>query len=197
MSYVGLCNDATSTQDLQPQEDLIFHAYSIKEMLDVINGSANASASCAIDPTGAKTNTPPSLTLAGTDYTIPSRTPFVLDVTATDADPEDAGKLTYSWEQMNVGAANPTNEDEGTRPLFRSYMPVTSSKRFFPASPSAIPRTICDVITPEFPRAPIRAPKLAAAATRSADGSATGSASASALRTVASMFEPVSPSGTG
>ena len=52
-------------------------------------------------------------------------------------------------------------------------------------------------MTPEFPRAPIRAPKLMAAAIRSAGWPAAASASTSAARTVASMFEPVSPSGTG
>jgi hypothetical protein len=43
----------------------------------------------------------------------------------------------------------------------------------------------------------MRAPKLIAAAIRSAGSPATASASSSAARTVASMFDPVSPSGTG
>ena len=71
------------------------------------------------------------------------------------------------------------------------------SKRSFPPSPSAMPRKICEAMTPELPRAPMRAPKLIAVATRSADCSATPSASARAARTVASMLLPVSPSGTG
>ena len=54
------------------------------------------------------------------------------------------------------------------------------------------------MITPELPRAPISAPNAAAAATRSAETvGPSASASASAARTVAIMFEPVSPSGTG
>ncbi len=53
-------------------------------------------------------------------------------------------------------------------------------------------------MTPELPRAPMSAPRLAAAATRSAGASRpTSSASSSAARTVATMFVPVSPSGTG
>ncbi len=60
-----------------------------------------------------------------------------------------------------------------------------------------MPRKIWLVITPELPRAPISAPKLIAAATRSAGWPAAASASSSAARTVANMFEPVSPSGTG
>jgi hypothetical protein len=60
-----------------------------------------------------------------------------------------------------------------------------------------MPRKIWLVITPELPRAPISAPKLIAVAMRSAVRSATASASSRAALTVANMFEPVSPSGTG
>ena len=59
-----------------------------------------------------------------------------------------------------------------------------------------MPARIWLVMTPELPRAPISAPKLAAWATRSASASGPArSASSSAARTVASMFVPVSPSG--
>ena len=60
-----------------------------------------------------------------------------------------------------------------------------------------MPRKIWLVMTPELPRAPISAPKLIAAAIRSAGWPVVASASSSAALTVASMFEPVSPSGTG
>src|SRR5690349_11529061 len=61
-----------------------------------------------------------------------------------------------------------------------------------------MPRRIWLVMTPEISRAPMSAPKAAAAATRSAETvGPTASASARAARTVAIMFEPVSPSGTG
>src|SRR5205085_737867 len=122
-----------SVQDLQPQEDLVFHAYSIKEMLDFMNTSAQAGPSCAVSPTATKTNTAPLVTVAAADYVIPAKTPFVLKAEAVDTDPEDAGRLTYSWEQLNIGAPNPTNEDDGARPLFRSYMPVASGIRYFPS----------------------------------------------------------------
>ena len=133
MSYVGLCSDDTSTQDLQPTEDLVFHAYSIKEMLDFANGAAKPSRSCTVPPRGSATNTPPKVTVAAANYTIPAKTPFYLDATGSDADAQDAANLTYSWEQVDVGKASPTNEDEGTRPLFRSYLPVTAGRRFFPS----------------------------------------------------------------
>src|SRR5262249_12347564 len=64
--------------------------------------------------------------------------------------------------------------------------------------PSARPRRIWLVMTPELPRAPISAPNAAAAAIRAAVAlGPAASASARAARTVATMFEPVSPSGTG
>ncbi len=68
------------------------------------------------------------------------------------------------------------------------------------ARPARAPcrRRIWLAMTPELPRAPISAPKLIAAATRSASAfGSTLSASSSAARTVASMLDPVSPSGTG
>jgi hypothetical protein len=70
-------------------------------------------------------------------------------------------------------------------------------KRDLPPRASAIPRKIWLVITPELPRAPMRAPKLIAVAIRSVVMFSTASASSRAALTVANMFEPVSPSGTG
>src|SRR5215207_9784924 len=82
-------------------------------------------------------------------------------------------------------------------PCDRAYARSSPLKRRLPASPSDIPRKIWLVMTPELPRAPMRAPKLMAAAMRSAGWPATASASSSAALTVATMFVPVSPSGTG
>ena len=65
------------------------------------------------------------------------------------------------------------------------------------ASTSAAPRTIWEKITPEFPRAPISAPRATSRASErrsDADDSSTASATA---RTVMVRFVPVSPSGTG
>ena len=72
------------------------------------------------------------------------------------------------------------------------------SRRPRARSTSAMPRRICDRITPELPRAPCSAPADSAAAvwaTSSDFGAA--SASASAERMVNSMFAPVSASATG
>lgn len=133
MSYLGLCTSETSIQDLQPSEDLIFHSYSIKEILDFVNDGGKVSASCSVPAAGAKINTPPTVTVGASSFIIPARTAFYLDAQATDRDVEDAKNLTFSWEQLDLGAANPGNEDEGTRPLFRAYLPTETGRRYFPS----------------------------------------------------------------
>ena len=65
------------------------------------------------------------------------------------------------------------------------------------ASESVAPRTICERITPELPRAPISAARETSCA-RPARSSGPSSCSASSIaRTVSVRFVPVSPSGTG
>jgi len=63
------------------------------------------------------------------EHTIPAQTAFVLTGAATDGD-DDA--LSYTWEEMDLGAASPPEGDDGTRPLFRSYNPTTSPVRIVP-----------------------------------------------------------------
>ena len=64
--------------------------------------------------------------------------------------------------------------------------------------PSATPRRICEVMTPELPRAPIREPWVMAPAMASMSASA-GRAESSLVTeaSVSDMLVPVSPSGTG
>ena len=132
MSYVGLCNSADQIQDLQGKEDLIFHGFNIKEMLDYVNkGGGKASATCGVPTLSTRTNAVPVVGGTG-NFTIPAMTPFVLDATATDAD-DPAANLTYAWEEIDIGAGNPANDDDGTRPLFRTYLPQKSGRRYFPS----------------------------------------------------------------
>jgi len=48
---------------------------------------------------------------------------------ATDADNDP---LTYIWEQMDLGTASPPETDDGSRPLFRSFVPTASPTRLMP-----------------------------------------------------------------
>ena len=73
---------------------------------------------------------------------------------------------------------------------------VESSEAF--AAPSHRPRKICDVMTPELPRAPMRAPVVIARRTSEAE-QPMGKVPIlfTTDSSVNDMFVPVSPSGTG
>jgi hypothetical protein len=118
MSYAGSCDD----ENLQRGADPYFHIGSLESILNYATTQTCAN----IIATG---NNPPTVN-AGQNYTIPKETPFTL--TATGNDP-DGDAITYSWEQLDLGAAGPPNTDDGqTRPLFRSFAPTTIPSRTFP-----------------------------------------------------------------
>jgi uncharacterized protein (TIGR03437 family) len=117
--YLPLC----TFEDLH-STDTYFHATSIEQIVNYTT-IGNGSICPALTPTG---NNPPTVE-AGPDFTIPSQTPFTL--TATASDPE-ADALTYCWEEYDLGTAGPPHTDDGSRPIFRSFAPVTSSARTFP-----------------------------------------------------------------
>jgi hypothetical protein len=118
MSYADLCGaenvPATS----------LYHAGSLEQMINYTIIGLGASCGVSTD-TG---NHPPTVD-AGSDYTIPAATPFVLTGSGSDV---DGDAVTYSWEQFDLGAASPPNTDDGTRPLFRIYDPTSSPVRIFP-----------------------------------------------------------------
>ncbi|MEY2494499.1 MAG: hypothetical protein QOJ45_991 [Verrucomicrobiota bacterium] len=120
-SYAGICGNA----DLQANSDDYFHSVSVGEILTAL-------ATFATCPTSTATgNTPPTVT-APASFTIPQGTPFILTATASDV---NGDALTYAWEEIDVGAASPPNTDDGTRPLFRPYKPVSVSSRTYPSLP--------------------------------------------------------------
>jgi hypothetical protein len=126
--YYNLCGDEEVVST-----DTYFHTTSIEQIVNYT--SFGSGGSC---PTFTNTgNNPPSVN-AGADYTIPANTPFALRATGSDPD-EDA--LTYCWEEYDLGAAGPPNTDNGNRPIFRSFAPVTSPVRTFPQLPDILSST--------------------------------------------------------
>lgn len=123
MSYVGSCAE----QNLQSREDGVFHTDSFERIITYITGTIN---SCGTQTT---TNNAPIVD-AGPTYTIPGQTPFTLTGNASDP---NGDALTFSWEQFDLGnppnTLNLPNLDDGSRPIFRSYAPLTSLSRTFPS----------------------------------------------------------------
>jgi hypothetical protein len=104
--------------------DVYFHTVSIEQIVDYITSGGGSSCPRQI----ATGNNSPSV-VAGKNYDIPRSTPFTL--TATGSDP-DGDALTYCWEEFDLGAAAPPDTDDGSRPIFRSFAPVTIPSRTFP-----------------------------------------------------------------
>lgn len=118
-SFYPIC----SGDDLR-STDTYFHTATIEQIFNSMT-FGNASACGVTTITG---NTPPNID-AGADYTIPANTPFTLTASGSDA---DADALTYSWEEFDLGAAGPPHTDNGDRPIFRSFAPVSNPSRTFP-----------------------------------------------------------------
>jgi hypothetical protein len=130
MGYAGICAPA----NLQLKSEEHFHIASIAQIMKVTQGEG----SCAV--LIGETNSLPVLAAGSTprrEWTIPARTPFQLTAPSfTDADSGDAARLTYLWEQTDLGAATSAAEipiDNGSRPIFRDYSVSTNPTRVFPA----------------------------------------------------------------
>lgn len=128
MGYAGICE---ATHNLQAQSDAYFHAASI-EQIQAWTGSIGGA--CAT----TRVNTSPAPWLDTTGWhrplVVPARTPFRLTGRAAFADP--AAKLTYTFEQMDLGDMQPAGTgvtDTGSGPLFRSRPPRADGEQTFPA----------------------------------------------------------------
>lgn len=118
MAYAGVCFPS-----VQNNSDAYFHKHSILEITNFMKNWGD----CAVN---TETGNEAPVADAGSDYTIPYGTPFILKGTATDAD-DDA--LTYCWEQMDLEISEQpplTTSAEG--PNFRSLPPVSSPERYLP-----------------------------------------------------------------
>ncbi len=128
MSYAGICG----SDNLQFQEDPMFHSASFDDIERYINGPSHA----APHTTTTLNNEIPTVD-AGSDYTIPAGTPFELTASGTDADSTDI--LTYSWEQIDLGPSQSLPlSDVGSGPLFRTFLPTTDPTRTFPRLPDLL-----------------------------------------------------------
>ncbi len=121
LGYAGIC----SPQNIQPHSDPYYHYYSVSQALSYINSN---SGNCRTTVSGTS-NTTPQITSYTTNKTIPANTPFYLDATATDA---EGDAITYCWEENDLGSAGDINASSTTAPIFRSFSPVSSGRRYFP-----------------------------------------------------------------
>gem|GEM_PF-332424 len=120
MGYAGI----TGATDVQSNSDPYFHARSIEQVTDYIKTT-----SCQ---TNTNTGNAVPTADAGSNYTIPKGTAFVLEGSGSDANSGDA--LTYCWEQYDENNASTTypSVTATTGVAFRSYSPTTDTKRYFP-----------------------------------------------------------------
>ena len=127
MGYAGITG---ASSDVQAHSDDYFHYFNIEQVTNYVSGT-----SCQTETPIA--NNPPSAA-AGSNYTIPYGTAFILEGQGSDADAGDV--LTYCWEQANVGfdASNGVSATSTSSPNFRSFPPTTSPDRYMPALTSVV-----------------------------------------------------------
>ena len=137
MSYAG-----STSKDVQNYSDAYFHAISIQQVTDNIKTKT-----CAVSFTTG--NSIPVVN-AGTDYIIPKGTPFMLTGSATDTNVDDV--ITYAWEEMDLGSSVTTvpSTIATSGPLFRSYNPSSSPRRYFPNMTTILSGSVT-TSSPEIP----------------------------------------------
>ena len=117
MGYPGICG----AENLQSNVNDYFHVKSLEEIVAFVNGNG-------CDTEASNGNVIP-LVNAGSNFTIPISTPFMLTASGSDA---NGDALTFAWEEYDLGTQSPPNTDDGSRPIFRSFNPTTSPARTFP-----------------------------------------------------------------
>ncbi|RTY93887.1 GEVED domain-containing protein [Flavobacterium sp. GT3R68] len=123
MGYAGI-----TSLDVQPHSDPFFHAITIQQITNYIKTTT-------CQTTTVTGNAIPTAN-AGLDYTIPKSTPFMLTGAGTDA---NGDALTFDWEEMDNGTASTApSATKTTGPNFRSYVPSTSTVRYFPKMTSVL-----------------------------------------------------------
>ncbi|MBS1569601.1 MAG: hypothetical protein JST45_09175 [Bacteroidetes bacterium] len=127
MGYAGVCSP-----NVAPHSIAMFGGYSLEEIhANITEGN---SSTCPV--TVPLVNAPPTVN-AGSNYTIPMGTPFVLTATGADADQQDS--LTYSWEQMDAQpSTQPPVATSNNGPNFRPWLPSASPQRWVPQLPTVL-----------------------------------------------------------
>jgi subtilisin-like proprotein convertase family protein len=123
MGYAGISHG----YDVQNQSDDYFSYVSILQIQN------NLVSKCSVNT--ALINQTPTVN-AGSDYTIPKSTAFVLNGVASDP---NGDALTYCWEQNDPAGSSEINGNslayaaKPNGPNFRSFAPSNSTNRYFPA----------------------------------------------------------------
>jgi subtilisin-like proprotein convertase family protein len=127
MGYAGICIG----QDVQDNSDDYFNYVNIRDISANIQGGVSS----ACDEELTVSNLPPTAN-AGSDYTIPVGTAFVLTGTGSDPDTVTNGDvITFTWEQNdNEDMQSPVQPSPTATagPMFRSRRGTTSPSRYFP-----------------------------------------------------------------
>jgi len=125
MGYAGIC-----PPDVQNNSDAHFHAVSLAQMSVFVAATGN----CAAFTLNG--NTPPVVN-AGSDWTIPKGTAFILKPSSvTDA---NGDSLTYCWEQTDTAVSSqPPLTTATTGPNFRSNPPIVAQERYMPLLSSVV-----------------------------------------------------------
>ena len=142
MSYAGICDPAQNVPHDRVTSSY-FHQVSVEQMLNIVRLESD----CAqTDETGNALPVVNASPCTDEEFTIPLSTPFRLEGSATDDNPND--QLTYTWEQVDEDGAtsNPTQGATGSQPnrdgltadqlvdapLFLSVPPGRETFRNFP-----------------------------------------------------------------
>ncbi len=130
MGYAGITNENNVAQ----HSDAYFHYQSIRQITDNIT---NTRLCWQANSPVTLTNNPPNAD-AGSDYTIPQGTAYVLRGTATDADGGD--NLSYCWEGIDSGQVTNTSfgPTSTVGSMARSLPPTDASDRYIPMLSSVI-----------------------------------------------------------
>jgi hypothetical protein len=120
MGYAGVC-----APNVQSNSDAYFHAVSVQQIQNFITSTSHT---CPLIV--PQNNFRPVILAATDNVTIPSLTPFALNVNATDADND---VLIYQWEQFNSEVSTqPPLSTSANGPNFRSFQPTLQNVRYIP-----------------------------------------------------------------